>query len=147
MRIGMKSLSCVAVLSLLTWVGCAPGDVNDAGTDGGEVSDAGETPIDAGSDAGPPPGNDGGGASDCPAFNLQASIGDGCDDEGLVCRESGCFAPGPSCLFIQCYNGEWVNQAFLDAGAPDTDAGPEETDAGDLIEDAGETDAGDSDAG
>lgn len=124
---------------------CTPPATQDGGTvDGGQDEDAG-APVDAGHDAGepPPPPPDGGG-SECPAITgINNHIGEPCAEEGVVCRESGCFAPGPSCLFIECHNGEWVNQALIDGGSVPEDAG---TDAGANGDDAGddETDGGDS---
>lgn len=142
------NLTFLTTLALIAWVGCAPGNGGDGGTsdDGGDAADAGQ--LDAGHDAGPTTQNDSGPSGECPTISpLTNPVGQPCSEEGLVCRESGCFAPGPSCLFIECRNGEWVNQAMVDAGPQDSgpadDAGTAEDDAGDAgsTDDAGDTDA------
>lgn len=147
MRTSMN-LMLLASLALFAWAGCAPGTAADGGTaDAGEEVDAGHDPVDAGHDAGNTTPGDGGATGECPTISpLSNPVGQPCDEEGVICRESGCFAPGPSCLFIECRGGEWVNQALLDAGPQDAGTDP---DAGETADDAGETsdDAGDTDAG
>ncbi len=146
MRTSMN-LMLLAPLALIAWTGCAPGSSADGGTtDAGEL-DAGEQPVvDAGHDAGDTTPPDGGATGECPTISpLSNPVGQPCNEEGVVCRESGCFAPGPSCLFIECRGGEWVNQALIDAGPRDAGSDPdagESDDAGEISDDdAGSTDA------
>ncbi len=147
---------------------CVPEPGLDAGTDDAGVEDAG-TIRDSGSprDSGnaQPPSD--GGENACPAVSpFSSPLGQSCAEECQLCGQTGCFAPGPSCLFIQCerdQDGDLVWRTLTDSpdgggactevrdgGTSTTDAGFESdagtADAG-TTTDAGATDAGQADAG
>jgi len=151
-RISPRTSVAVAALAALSLtLACTP--PAEQPEDAGTAEDAGpDAPVDAGYDAGPEIRRDGGpGVENCPSL-LTSPLGTTCLDEGHICRQDGCIAPGPNCLFIECIcesgTCSWVNQATLVPDAGPTDAGPADagtTDAGPV--DAGATDAGPVDAG
>jgi hypothetical protein len=149
-----RTLLALALVSL-GGAACSPGGgLDDGGASDAGSTDAGPAPTDAGlrTDAG---ARDAGPSSDCPVINpFENPIGQACSDEaeGLVCKQGGCFAPGPNCLYIECRDGIWIDQAFYDAGPRDgggvtSDAGETADDAGSDADAADDDDAGLPDAG